>query len=57
MQPLPQKNSNSDAIAGEKIELAINLVFINNESFFHSVELTLKFNGLVTLGTRTKGEI
>ena len=43
--------------AGRKIELAIDMFFINNESFFHTVDRTLKFNGLVALGTKTKGEI
>ena len=42
--------------AGRKIELAIYVVFIDNGSFLHTVDCTLKFNGLVALGTRTKGE-
>ena len=43
-------------IQGRKIELAIDVVCINNESFLHSVDRLLKRNGLVVLGTRKKDE-
>ena len=44
--------------AGKKIELVIDLVFINSASFLQSVYHTLKFNSMVALalGTITKGE-
>ena len=42
--------------SGRKIKLAIDVVFINKESFLHSVDRTLHFNGFVVLGKRTKGE-
>ena len=41
---------------GRKIELTIGIVFINNKRFLHSVDCTLKFNGLVALVEITKGE-
>ena len=42
--------------AGRNIELAIDVVFINNDSFLHTVDRTLKFNGIMVLVTWTKGE-
>lgn len=38
--------------AGKKIELVINFVYINNESFLHSVNQNLQFNCLVVLGKK-----
>ena len=41
---------------GREIKLAIDVVYINNESFLHYLDRTIKHNGLVILGTRKKGE-
>ena len=38
-------------IEGRKIELAIDIVYINGEAFLHSVYRRIKYNGIVSLGT------
>lgn len=43
-------------IQGMKLELAIDVIYINDESFLHSVDRTIRNNGPVALGTRRKGE-
>ena len=43
-------------IKGKKVELAIDVVYINDQSFLHSVDRTVKFRGLSHLGTQKKGE-
>lgn len=42
-------------VKGLEIELAINVVYINDQSFLHSIDQTIKLRGLSTLGTR-KGD-
>ena len=41
---------------GRKIELAIDVVYINDQSFLHSVDRSVKLNLLSALGTRKKGQ-
>ena len=41
---------------GREIKIAIDVVCINNESFLHSLDRTIKHNELVVLGTQRKGE-
>lgn len=41
---------------GTKCELAIDVVYINDQSFLHSVNRRVKFQGLSHLGTQKKGE-
>ena len=36
---------------GREVELAIYIVFINNEAFLHTKDRTIKFKGISTLGT------
>ena len=38
------------------MELAIDVVYINQECFLHTVDRTIKEPSCVTLGTYTKGE-
>ena len=42
---------------GRQIELAIDILYINNEAFLHSVDKTLRYNGIISLGTKVKGEM
>ena len=39
-------------IEGRKIELAIDIVYINGDAFLHSVERSIRYNGIVCLGKR-----
>ena len=41
---------------GRKIELAIDVVYINDQSFLHLVDRSIKLKLLTALGTRKKGE-
>ena len=41
---------------GRKLELAIDVVYINDEFFLHSVDRRIKLKLISTLGTRKKGE-
>ena len=41
---------------GRKLELAIDVVYINNECFLHSVDRSIQLKLLSTLGMRKKGE-
>ena len=41
---------------GKKVEIAIDVVYINDQSFLHLVDRTVKFRGISHLGTRKKGE-
>ena len=41
---------------GRKIELSIDMVYINDQSFLHSVDRTIKSKNLTVLGTWEKGE-
>ena len=34
---------------GREVELAMDVVFIDNESFLHTVDRSLRYNGLVAL--------
>ena len=43
-------------VKGRKAELAIDVVYINDQSFLHSVDRTIKLRGLSHLGTRKKGQ-
>lgn len=43
-------------IKGLEIELVIDVVYINDQSFLHSVDWTIKLRGLSTLDTRRKGK-
>ena len=43
-------------VKGMEIELAVDVVYINDQSFLHSVDRTIKFRGLSHLGTRKKGK-
>ena len=37
-------------VEGKKIELAIDILFIDGEAFLHSVDRSIKYNGVVSLG-------
>ena len=39
-----------------RLELAIDVVYINDQSFLHSVDRRIKFKGISHLGTRKKGQ-
>ena len=39
-------------IEGRKIKLAVDIVYINGEAFLHSVDQSIKYNGIVSLGTK-----
>ena len=41
---------------GRKVELTVDIFYINDQSFLHSVDRTIKFRGISHLGTRKKGE-
>ena len=41
---------------GQEIELAIDVVYINDECFLHSVDRIIKLGIISTLGTRKKGD-
>ena len=43
-------------VKGKKVELTIDVVYINDQSCLHSVDRTVKFRGLSHLGTQKKGE-
>ena len=43
-------------VRGRKVELAIDVVYINDQSFLHSVGRTINLQGLSHLGTRKKGQ-
>ena len=38
------------------MELAIDVVYINDQSFLHAIDRTIKLRGIAHLGTRKKGE-
>ena len=48
---LPELN-----VRGMKVELAIDVVYINDQSFLHAIDRTIKLRGIAHLGTRKKGE-
>ena len=41
---------------GRRIELVIDVVYINDQSFLHSVDRTIKLKLFTALGTRKKGK-
>lgn len=43
-------------IEGREVELAMDVVFINDQSFLHTVDGLIRYHGLVALGTRKKDE-
>ena len=42
---------------GRKIEITIDIFYINGEAFLHSVDRTIQYNGIVSLGSKKKGEM
>ena len=42
---------------GRKVEIAINIVYINGEALLHSVDRLIRYNAIVSLGTKKKGEM
>ena len=43
-------------VKGMKMELAVDVVFINNKVFFHTLDRKIKCPHSVVLGTRAKGQ-
>ena len=43
-------------VKGMKLELAIDVVYINDQSFLHAVDRTIKLRGIAHLGTRKRNE-
>ena len=43
-------------VKGMRLELAIDVVYINDQSFLHAVDRTIKLRGIAHLGTRKKKE-
>ena len=41
-------------IAGMKLEIAIDVVYINKEAFLHSVDRRIRCPNIVVLGTKAK---
>ena len=39
-----------------KLELAMDVFYCNDQSFLHTVDSSVHYNGLTILGTRKKGE-
>ena len=64
VKPHPPVVNNNDMIElppklnvrGKKVKLAIDVVYINDQSFLHSVDLTIKMRALSHLGMRKKGQ-
>ena len=44
-------------VKGMKVELAINVVYINDQSFLHAIDQTIKLRGLAHLRTRKEKKI
>ena len=42
---------------GRKVEITIDIVYFNNEAFLHSVDRTIRYNGIVSLGSKKKREM
>ena len=41
---------------GKEVDLAVDVVYINQEAFLHAVDRTIKCPSCVAIGTYTKGE-